>query len=327
MVSFFINSNMESRYYNGHPGIESRMLAQYLLGDLSAEDQDFLEEQIFIGENYDQLLAVEEDLVEDYLRDQLNTFERERFENFYLASPRRRERVIFTKALFEVLKRNSTEKTAASRSESPSGLSEIFRATSPVLRLSMAAAVLILFAGVTWLIIETLQLRSQSQRLQSQLNEARRQQEQQLAEERAHSKQLMEELQIARSNINHSQPVPPEMMKPPSPIPLLLLTLPNFSRAGGEPKRFVIPRDSHQLQLQLQFPTTDQYRRFIASVQTPEGELIALRRANLIAPGKVTLTLQAGLFRTNDYLLTLKGSTAANELEEIADYQFTIIRK
>lgn len=306
------------------------MLAQYLLGELPEEEQGRLEERIFIGENFDQLMAVEEDLVEDYLHGQLNASERERFEKFYLTSPRRRERVIFTKALLEVLQRAQSEKNVAPQTEPSPWWSNIFaplREPSLLWRFSLATACLIIFAGLTWLVIETMQLRSQSQQLRTELTEAKQRQQEQIAQEHANTKRLMEELQIVRSENMNSQAGSHEAMRSPSSIPVLLLTASNFYRSGGESKTFLIPRDAHQLQLQLEFPASAPYRRFVASVQAPEGELIALRRANLLAPGKVTVVLNTSLFRTNDYILTLKASNAANELEDIADYQFTIIKK
>src|SRR6476660_2446092 len=79
------------------PSLESRPndreLVQYLLGLLSEEDTERLDELSLIDDEIAwRLRGVEDDLVDAYVSGTLEGGTLERFESFYLSSPRRRER-------------------------------------------------------------------------------------------------------------------------------------------------------------------------------------------------------------------------------------------
>src|SRR5262249_20401370 len=82
---------------------ESRMI-RYLLGDLSPAEMTRLEEQ-FINDDacYQQLLGVEEALIEAYVRNELSETDRQRFEQYFMRSPRQRERVKDLRALMRIV--------------------------------------------------------------------------------------------------------------------------------------------------------------------------------------------------------------------------------
>ena len=87
-----------------------RKLTQYLLGDLSETEQAAIEEAYFRDtERFDELRTAEAELVDAYVRDRLDAPTRRRFEEHFMADPRRRERVHFAQALA----------TAADRTEPP----------------------------------------------------------------------------------------------------------------------------------------------------------------------------------------------------------------
>lgn len=73
-----------------------RYLVRYLLGSLSDEDTELIDWAVISNEDFAALLClVETDLVDAYARDALSGEVRERFEDVYLASPLRRNRVRF----------------------------------------------------------------------------------------------------------------------------------------------------------------------------------------------------------------------------------------
>lgn len=73
---------------------------RYLLGELSEQEQDSLEERYFRDPKlFNAVLQVESQVVDAYARGQLSTDMRERFEKSYLNHPARRKRVNFAKAL------------------------------------------------------------------------------------------------------------------------------------------------------------------------------------------------------------------------------------
>jgi hypothetical protein len=74
------------------PG-EERLLTSYLLGEASELEQTLLETNYFQDPHfYELLLAVEEELIGDYLNGFLSPHEWKRFEQHFLKSARRRQK-------------------------------------------------------------------------------------------------------------------------------------------------------------------------------------------------------------------------------------------
>jgi hypothetical protein len=69
-------------------------LVRYLLGDaLPDAEQTEIEERFFTDELYfDHVLAIEDDLIDSHIQGRLSDSERSRFERYFLASKRRREK-------------------------------------------------------------------------------------------------------------------------------------------------------------------------------------------------------------------------------------------
>ena len=78
-------------------------IIQYLLNDLPEEDGMRLEE-VYLGDEslYERLRALEEELIEDYVKGYLSGRERELFERHYLASEQRRARIETARQLVQV---------------------------------------------------------------------------------------------------------------------------------------------------------------------------------------------------------------------------------
>jgi hypothetical protein len=71
-----------------------KLIWRYLLGELAEADHTALEQELLIDRGkFDQVWAVENELVDSYVRGEMYRPARERFESHYLASPLHRERV------------------------------------------------------------------------------------------------------------------------------------------------------------------------------------------------------------------------------------------
>jgi hypothetical protein len=87
-----------------HSAAGDEQLVRYLLGLLPADETEQLDEQSIVDDGVAwRLTAVEHDLVDAYVRETLDLERRRRFESFYLASPRRRQRVIFAARFLAVV--------------------------------------------------------------------------------------------------------------------------------------------------------------------------------------------------------------------------------
>jgi anti-sigma factor RsiW len=76
------------------------LIVRYLLGDLPEEKQSEIEDRAFQDQPYLQrILAVESDLIDEYVQGELSDSTRRQFETRFLASAERRRKVQFAKAL------------------------------------------------------------------------------------------------------------------------------------------------------------------------------------------------------------------------------------
>lgn len=79
---------------------DSKMITAYLLGELSEPEQEEIEVRYFTDDAlFEQLLAIEDDLIDRYARGQMSDSERLRLERHFMKSPMRRKRVRFAAAL------------------------------------------------------------------------------------------------------------------------------------------------------------------------------------------------------------------------------------
>lgn len=140
-----------------------KMLRQYLLGGLASDEQLRLEEQLLIDDEYfEELHVVEDELIDEYVYGSLPTPERKRFEQFFLSTIERQQKVSFAKAL----KRYATapvqveQPVTVDQSPRPTFLKRIFpvslRSQHPGLGYAIAAALIIIVSFSSWLLIKSL---------------------------------------------------------------------------------------------------------------------------------------------------------------------------
>src|SRR5262245_36780459 len=88
-------------------------IIRYLLNELSPGDQERFEEAYFSdGSLYEQVQALEEELIEDYVKGNLSVRERQLFERHYLASDERCARVEAARQLVELCSLKSEAQAA-----------------------------------------------------------------------------------------------------------------------------------------------------------------------------------------------------------------------
>ena len=149
-----------------------KLIAQYLLGELPEEQQVEIEDRAFQDKEYlASITAVENDLIDEYVRDEMPETVRRKFEERFLASAERRKRVEFAKALTQVASEYAFIDKGAVAPVSVSwrdSLDAFFRSLNPVAKFAMAAVVLLVLVGGAWLVTETLRLRSRLTTLQAE---------------------------------------------------------------------------------------------------------------------------------------------------------------
>jgi len=161
-----------------------KLMIRYLLGDLPEDEQIRIEERFFTDDEYfEQLLALEDDLIDDYVNGELTDREREQFEEYFLASPTRRQRVEFAKTFMRAGSLPALAEIAMPGEARPEPVPwwrtvmVFWRAQSLLRRFALAASVLLVLGG-SWLIVDTMRLRNHVEQLQpKRVKSQRREQE------------------------------------------------------------------------------------------------------------------------------------------------------
>lgn len=143
---------------------EHEEIRGYLLGTLSQGVQQRLEERLLTEDSfYEELLLAEEELIDDYVNDVLNDDARLQFEQHFLATPERRQKLRFALA-FNRYTATSSEKADSQSEQADStvstelpvkqGRAERFQAfwssRTWALRAAAALGVVAVVAGAVW---------------------------------------------------------------------------------------------------------------------------------------------------------------------------------
>jgi hypothetical protein len=327
--------------------INERMMIRYLLGDLSEQEQVQLEERYFTDDDcFQQLLALEDELIDDYVRGELAAGDRKLFEQRFLASPERRQKVEFAQALKQTLPLppKSSWWQALWRFVQRQWLSllaflrMVFAEERSILAYALAAGVLILLLGGSWLFVETFGLRAQLQKLEAERMtwlQQDRELQQQITQQREQNRQLSEQLESERSQRRTSEQ---ELAKSPSTEPVMLsfVLMPSSASRGttgkGEGQKVLnISPAARTVQLQLDLDAGGEYKSYRAALRTLDGEELwsqdMLRASRTDAGKAVFLKLPAAVFREDDYILILKGIAASGDWEEVGSYVFSVVKK
>lgn len=317
-----------------------RLIARYLLGELPEEQQVEIEDRAFQDKDYlASITAVENDLIDEYVRHELSAAERRRFEERFLASAERRKRVEFARALASVASETVVVEKPAAISWRDS-LKAFISGLNPAGQFALAAIMLLLIVGGAWLLTETLRLRRQFTGLQaeSQSRQSERKAlEQQIEAERKRNEELtarlnQEKQQREQTDESLRQLTETGNTATPAPRPVIatLTLLPGVSRGGGKKPSLAMPENARLVRLQIGVDPEDQYKSFTAELRTVAGRQIWTRE-HLLARTRngarsIGLTVPATALKPGDYELKLSGQTEGGGTEDVGFYYFNVRR-
>jgi hypothetical protein len=141
--------------------VDREELRQYLLGNVSQEARQGIEERLLIENSFfEELLLIEEELIDDYVGGELSGDDRSRFERHFLSTPERHQKLRFALALNRYTAEHAgAEPTKAQPQGSPAtpSLAERFRAfwnrRGMRLRAAGALATVVIVVGALWLFL------------------------------------------------------------------------------------------------------------------------------------------------------------------------------
>jgi hypothetical protein len=315
------------------------LIARYLLGELSEEQQVEIEDRAFADKEYlASITAVENDLIDEYVRHELSETDRRKFESRFLASAERRKRVEFAKALARMS--SVSEKTVVHQPESWSWRESLYAFISglnPAPKFALLAAMLLLLVGSAWLLTETLRLRRQLTQLQAE-NQSRQALEQLVEAERRRNEELNARLNQEKQQREQSDESLRQLSEttdptnpPPRPVIASLTLLPGISRGGGDKPSLVMPGDARLVRLNIGIDPEEQYKTFAVELRTATGRQVWTKE-NLAARNRggaraVGLTLPASVLKSGEYELRLSGLKEGGAAEDIGFYYFDVKKR
>ena len=318
-----------------------KLIARYLLGDLPEEQQVEIEDRAFADKEYLALVtSVENDLIDEYVRQELSETERQQFESRFLASAGRRKRVEFARALAGVpVAAAEPERVVFSQPAKWTWRDSLYAfliGLNPAAKFATVAVMLFLTFGGVWLFAETMRLRNQLTQLQAQNQTRQNELQQQVEAERRRSEELnarltQEKQQREQSDESLRQLSETGSETPARPVIAALTLLPGLSRGGGEKASLILAADARLVRLQVGIDPNEPYKTFAVELRTAAGRQVWTRE-NLTARTRgraraVSLTLPASALKSGDYELRLSGRQEGGESEDVGFYYFDVKKR
>ncbi|HWP44776.1 MAG TPA: hypothetical protein VNO14_16125 [Blastocatellia bacterium] len=322
-----------------NPEYNDDLIIEYLLGSLSAQETERLDELSFTDEEFAvRLQAVENDLVDAYVRGELSGRSLERFNSYYLASPRRREKVAIARSFRNLADRAVITESAASGGPGPKRgfLYRFFMVPRPALQWGLAAAMAIILAAGGWLAVENLRLRNQIDQSQSEriaLEQREKQLQAELEGERESAAEKERQIESLRESLARleRQPAPSQSPSLPDEVNVIPFTLAPQPRSAGQLRTLQFPGGADYLTLQLVLETGDHafYRAELKSLADGKtvwrsGRLEA--RARDEGPSLI-VTLRPRLLGSQRYILEVFGVSADGREEIVSGYPFRVVKQ
>ena len=341
MAKFIINTGR--KVGPGQEIEDERLIRQYLLGELSEEGQAKVQDRLLCDRQFfDRLVAEENELMDDYLRGALTRQSEEKFESYFLASPERRQKLRFAKAL---KKRISEEALSKPRMEENPRRKHLFGLGGFSLPSFAAGAVAaLIFVVGAWVAIENARLRRQidnARAAQAEWVERAQQSERRLSDEKQRNRDLTQEIERERS---HSLELEREAERLKqareagragiSGGVVSLALMPGLSREGDQSNQLAnqleIPQGTSRVRLEL-YPEKVGHKNYRAELRTREGKPIwsgnGLKLRKTASGDQVIVNLPAAILTVGDYVLMMRGVEGAEIQERAGTYYFRVVKE
>lgn len=321
-----------------------KQINSYLLGQLSEEERTRIEERFFRDAEYREFIrAIEDDLIDGYVRGEMPPRERELFEGNFLFVPHRHRKVEFARALAEALPESRQACVASSAAVENAGLFralwssflDSLRTPGWTLGFSLATLLLLVIGGL-WLINEVRRTRTQTEPL--------------LAEQRP---QRGSDAGGQSGDTGGAPPPPPESegqtatlrpreerpertpdRKPTAPRPVIasFVFAPGVARNSDESRRLIVSEKTQIVRLLLDLERGDEYRTYGVELRTASGRLIwqrkvAGRGGETASRPSVVVDIPAKLLSSGDYELKLTGAQNKEQSAELGYYYFSLLKR
>lgn len=322
-------------------------MRSYLLGELSEQEREQVEQRLMTDDDlYQRLLLAEDDLIDEYVSGALSDQERAKFSRRFLRVPELQQDVKSVMALRKHALKTASQVASRDWPDPPSlslfdWLRKFFM--RPAVGVAFAAALLAAVALAVWLGTRNAQLRQQVEQLQARQPPALSPQpelSEQLAAERVLNERLSEELlrqqellaeesrKLQQAQAQHRPtPTPKPDLRPRVP-PVFAFTLGTGAvrESGGGVKEVSVPPGTRAVRIGLELAAND-YRSYRAVLQIVGGREVLPGQGLRAGGGEfVQLNVPAKLLGPEDYEILLLGLSPSGEYEEVGRYYFRVLK-
>ena len=330
-----------------------KQIISYLFGELNGAQRDELEEMLFLDEDFSLFVNnVENDLIDEYLRGELAAGEKQRFENAFLTSESRREKVRAAQVLQQKLFDENDEGFVTSTEIKASlwqTLADFFRLPNLALAGSLAAILLVLFGGI-WLInhqpIERAEIDNQNQPSFTPTQVSTPQTASPVEENLSNVNTALDE----NKNLENKNSLPenrkpgksddaptkpgankPEKNQSPQTAPpsqrIFAFTLLPPLRSSKRPV-LKLPSDAEIVRFQLYDNFGEKYDKYLVELNDGGGKRIWSQKIDADSkkhPQKlITVNVPGEKFNAGSYEFAVSGITSEGSFEEISFYNFVV---
>lgn len=301
---------------------------RFFLGAMS-EDERAAFEAAFVADQsmFDHVSVAEDELVEEYVRGHLSSGERETFEKNYLALPKNRERVEFTRAMIDKF---VVERAANVVVENKPSILTSLAAFFAGNRLAVGSVFALLITITVGLILLSREKPPEVARVDQPVITATPTQTPVVANspigntnesdnitENVNSRPKTAPTPTPQPEKNNNKSVEPSVRTP------VLALFAGTLRSGGRMPELALDKDTANARLQLNLESRD-YTSYIAEVVDADGNVVS-RSAKMRARGtKIEFNLPSSKLKPGEYQVRLSGQNTGKELESVADYAFRV---
>jgi len=337
---------MEKRIYN------EELIVQYLLGSLSKAETERFDKLCFVDDEFaERLSAVENDLVDTYVRGELSGLKLERFDSHYLASPIRSGKVKIARA-FQTHMEKAVATGQVVFAPEPSQINAtsvkpLLRLALPlsffnIPRLALTAAAILGALGVGWMVFELSRLRGQVDQAQATriaLEQREKELQESLERQQRASSDTEKELKIIREEkdrLERQMALERQIARSQSPALPANLNIVPFklaapTRTMGQIPTIPIPPGTDYVVLQVELEPDD-YPSYNAALLTQGKMPVGLKRERLksrtTGESKVIdIIIPAPLLKSQSYLLAVTGISNRGLAEGERGYPFRVVKQ
>ena len=337
-------------------------LRQYLLGELRLEEEVLIGQRLFLDRDYAELAqGVEDDLIDDYVHDDLTPVERQEFETHFLKTSEHREDLRIAQAFHKqlisepmtpsvvnqvirafsssaqpamALREAGTQSANTGLEEQRPAVLSTSRRRKPVVWFALAAAVLIVLSIISWIVIRSVN-KPGSDGLEAQqppavpTEPAKQQQpgpslpvnDNQTVEHRGGSDEPK------KKSTNDQTRRQPEQQPTPATFAAVTIFPGGTSRGTGQTNQVPITSGQTEVNLKLPLPTTKNYERYRLELLSGQRRIYVqtLDSKPDEEMGRVVfVTLPVSLLTHQRYEMKLRGIASNGSHGEPTTYSFTV---